>query len=249
MKKFFTLIELLVVIAIIAILAALLLPALSKARENAYSIKCQNNIKTLAMAFAGYLPDNNDTFPHYGTGVNRILDAALGRPDQDEYALWSWVISPYIGPGRYNSPALWYAVSCPSRRNPYDMGNRIHYGYNHNHVGSDRRYSGSTTTTPNLSKFRRPSHTLLAMEVTRWRTGDYLQRGTGYYLLTDVYGASGSNDYMPYGPHNDMANMVAVDGHSERLKASKTNPKIAYTSLRGDWNAAVAERPNTRWSR
>src|SRR3954470_10955517 len=84
-RRGFTLIELLVVIAIIAILAALLLPALSRAKLKAMSAQCLSNQKQLALAWSLYCDDSNEYLPNFATVVN-------ARGDQP------WLVRPLATP-------------------------------------------------------------------------------------------------------------------------------------------------------
>lgn len=89
-KQAFTLIELLVVIAIIAILAALLLPALSKAKQRAWSSRCQSNLRQIGLGMKMFADDNQELYPESGGDIYwGAVDANTEKPSWMEQILSS----------------------------------------------------------------------------------------------------------------------------------------------------------------
>jgi prepilin-type N-terminal cleavage/methylation domain-containing protein/prepilin-type processing-associated H-X9-DG protein len=110
-RQGFTLIELLVVVAIIGVLAGLLLPALSKAKQKAHQTKCLSNLKQVGIALQMYTDDNDDYLPGpLLSGVRADYDNSGGGRKQ-----LSFYIAPFLSlPAASSKPQLINVLICPA---------------------------------------------------------------------------------------------------------------------------------------
>jgi prepilin-type N-terminal cleavage/methylation domain-containing protein/prepilin-type processing-associated H-X9-DG protein len=204
----FTLIELLVVVAIIGILAAILFPVFSRARENARRSSCQSNLKQIGLAFSQYTQDYDERYP-----LNFFCDppdASCGAPSTMP-VLWLYALYPYSkntqiyscpdAPGntqqRTDASGHWIYNSASS------------YGWN---VYFDPATSAEVTPFDGagLASVADPAGTLLA--------GDSLAyyRMAGYHDTSYFGNSSGVADR-----HFDGADLLWADGHVKWLKTFK----------------------------
>jgi prepilin-type N-terminal cleavage/methylation domain-containing protein len=175
----FTLIELLVVIAIIAILAAILLPVFSRAREKARQTSCLNNMRQLSLSVQMYLQDHDEGFP---PSTNYTV------PMDNPSRTWMTVVQPYL--------KNWQLFICPSATaslssRTFDWSNRgeVSIGYN-SLTGIDPSGREGRLTPVALAQIDEPARTVFFADTPSGPTGAKY-RG---YLFDPMNGRQNSRD-------------------------------------------------------
>ena len=239
----FTLIELLVVIAIIAILAAMLLPALTQARERAKSIKCLNNYNTFGKAALAYAADNNDyAMPYrdggsstksknffYGVGSVSLFapyvpmnkNCLLGGAYRYDSKTDSFYLSPYACPSRDYIGAIKAGKGDTARA----------YGIGHNAQGIG---STSNKDLVKLSQCVIPSRSMYFAETMYSACSlGYYTNSTAHIVFPHFNGGLDDevipdNQSMLSGP--GTASMLFADGHVEGITRNKCPFKYKFAN-------------------
>jgi prepilin-type processing-associated H-X9-DG protein/prepilin-type N-terminal cleavage/methylation domain-containing protein len=214
----FTLVELLVVIAIIAILAALLLVAISQAKGRALRIQCANNVRQLGIALQAFVTDNNV----YPLTINPNSEAVTWEIAlHNEIEIHHIKVSAWLNQGVYHCPAAYRPSNFPK-----DLG-FANYGYNAdgfilqtdaNSLGLGGHYiwKGSRLSAPpvNESEIVSPSE-MMAIGDGFEGGNNVIRDGMWWLRRTDNVQDYLGSTKRSYARHQGKANVVFCDGHVE----------------------------------
>jgi prepilin-type N-terminal cleavage/methylation domain-containing protein len=215
----FTLIELLVVIAIIAILAALLLPALATAKSKAQTTQCLNNARQLGLATALYVGDFGDCFPR---GVDVKNDASWSDP-----TAWTMLLLPFVGGTHTNLGSKVFA--CPADRLP--SGTTFPYGtyilFQSDYRANAYIFRATTSSSSALRTTQIPAPvSMLLITEKAFDSPDFQTTSDELNAwLSGWNGGSGKNYANSGLNRHDRVKPVltAADGHSGRFKVPPYN--------------------------